>query len=193
MKITNYAISKFLTLEEAVIKDYVIWLQHVNPIANLKKGNKTYGVKESLTELKYREVSELKRHVGNRNFESISRCIEIAYKLNKKQIERLPIVTFYGCVNFIVKQMEMIYNMERVHYAVESDEDDYLLEEAGSLELQKFEDLPIIDTLANGVILDYDKIEELPYIKVHVAIWYRTTRDSVKKKYEKLITKKLNH
>lgn len=189
MKIINYPFYKFIQQDEGTIKEYMVYLTAVKPIAHFKRGlfrRKIHGVKQSLTELTFGQVNKVKRLIGNPSFENITEVVMLVYQLNQQQVLRMPIFKFYGCLNFITKEVKNIHQMEKTHYKIESDEYDSIIEEAGIEQMQQFGDLPVIDQIAKGKPWDYDKVESENYLTIHAMLWMQATRENIRIRMNKL-------
>ena len=64
------------------------------------------------------------------------------------------------------------------------------LQQAGAEQLQPFNDLATIDTMAQGDVLRYEQIEALPYNVVFYSLYYKTIRQNVENRFQQIITKR---
>lgn len=88
---------------------------------------------------------------------------------------------------WIKDQQEFIRNIEL--HNLQSEPDTEMLA-AGVNRLNEFGELSTIDGLANGNILNYKKIESLPYFEVYQKLKLDKTLRDINKNYEKIMTEK---
>ncbi|CAA7195436.1 hypothetical protein [Chryseobacterium potabilaquae] len=93
----------------------------------------------------------------------------------------------FGFLIWILSQYEFIKRIESRH--LHSDPDPEMLA-AGISRLNEFGEMSVIDNLANGKILEYDRIEALPYFKVYQKLKLDKIIREINKKYQKIIEEK---
>ncbi|WP_228443219.1 hypothetical protein [Chryseobacterium nematophagum] len=93
----------------------------------------------------------------------------------------------FGFLLWILSQYEFIKRIESRH--LHSDPDPEILA-AGISRLNEFGELSVIDNLANGNLLEYDRIEALPYFKVYQKLKLDKIIREINKKYQKIIEEK---
>lgn len=183
MEIINYKFADFLSKDIELINDYMIVLNCIKPLPNFKTGifnKKMHGVNNSLTELTWGQVNKIKRLSGKRDLESIFEMIATVYDIKSKDVPKMNIIQFYGCVNFISKEIKQIHRVENHRYKIIPDKYDDLKEQAGIEEFEKFGEFPIVDQISGEKPWDYDKVENQPYMTIHTKLWY----DAVKMNFE---------
>ncbi|MGV4404943.1 hypothetical protein ACQ1PF_07925 [Ornithobacterium rhinotracheale] len=181
----NIRLKKLYKLSDEEIKEYSTILSLVKACPNFKYWFKVRGVKKSITELTFGQVTELKDCVQN-GMDGIVRAFEIVYGLKPKQVWNLRAIRFYACLNFITKEVEKVIKVENQRYKVEESKDKGMHEQAGIRELEKFSDFAVVDTLANGDILKYDEVEKQPYLVVHFKLWYNATQENIRIRLEEI-------
>ena len=65
-----------------------------------------------------------------------------------------------------------------------------LMSSAGAEQLQPFNDLATIDTMAQGDVLRYEQIEALPYNVVFYSLYYKTIKQNIENRFQQIITKR---
>ena len=93
----------------------------------------------------------------------------------------------FGFLLWILSQYEFIKQIESMN--LNSDPEPEMLA-AGISRLNEFGELSVIDNLANGNILEYDRIEALPYFKVYQKLKLDKVIREINKKYQKIIEEK---
>lgn len=187
-RIKNYSLKEFLKLPSHKVANYLPLLEVVNPSPNFIKKRKKYGVEKSLTELTFGEVNSIKSLLSSGDIQDVIEAIKMVYKI--KNVYKLNIFQFYGCFNFLIAEIKKINQVEAERYAIEPTKYDVYLEMAGAKELNKFAELSVLDTLANGNILLFQEIEKQPYTMVHYLLWYRATKENINIRFQELIEKK---
>ena len=88
---------------------------------------------------------------------------------------------------WIKSQQEFIYEIEKQN--LQSEPEPEMLA-AGLHKLNDFGDMVTIDSLAKGSILEYDKIEALPYFKVYEKLKLDKVHRDIEKNYSKIMEEK---
>lgn len=184
----------FLQLPEEKQKELLPALKVLKPLSNYTRRpwfkKRTHGVKDSITELTFGEVNIVKRYVIKGTMEDLIEAFKIVYKCKARDIIRMEVIQFYRCMIFITNEVDKIINMERQHWDTEPTDHDAKLQQAGVKELERFGDLPMIDSLAGGDILRYNDIEKLNYLEVHYILWYRAIQTNIQNRFQKLMINK---
>lgn len=186
-KIKTYTLREFLTLDTNTIQKYIPVLSLVNPLQHFKSG-KIRKIKHginSITELSWGEVSTLKKLIQTATIEDIAQAVQIVYKV--KDATKLDIFTFYGCANFIAKEIQKINEVEAERFSSLPTKHDLLFKEAGGDQLSKFSEIATLDNLAGGNVLLFDQIEKQPYLLIHYLLWYRHEKDNVNSQFQEMI------
>ncbi|WP_454988668.1 hypothetical protein [Capnocytophaga sputigena] len=184
----------FIQLPEEKQKELLPALKVLKPLPNytrkrwLKK--RTYGVKDSITELTFGEVNSVKRYVIKGTMDDLIEAFKIVYKCKARDIIRMDVIQFYRCMIFITTEVDKVIKMEQQHWNTEPTDYDIKLQQAGVKDLEQFGDLPMIDSLAGGDILRYNDIEKLNYLEVHYILWYRAIQTNIQNRFQKLMINK---
>lgn len=186
--IENVKTKHFLQLPPHQMEKVLKVLQFVKPTPFIKVGwlHRKKGVR-SITELSFKEVSELKFLLTNPKTANPLKAVEKVYKINPLN---LKIITLWGCVNFLKNEVEKVLKAEAERYRSEPSKYADILESAGGKELAKFDDISVLDTLTGGNILNFEKVENLPYSLVHYYLWYRTEKENINIRFERLLYNK---
>lgn len=190
MEIINYKFVDFVQRDSQLISDYMEVLSSLSGIPNFVSGRlkkKRYGVESSLTELTFGEVNKIKRLVMKSDLESVFESIATAYHYPVEKVPELRISVFYGCLNFIAKEIKHIVKVENHRYKVIPSKYDGIMEEAGIEKLEKFGEMVVVDQMADGKMWDYEKVEALPYMTVHAKIWLETEKTNINIRKEELM------
>lgn len=172
---------QFLSKPKTFQDELLPLLHLVKPLPCYKKRTwlkqRTHGVKETLRELSFGEINTLKNLLTSQNPHDVIKAVEMVY--NEKNALKMPLVRFYRCVRFITEEIQNIIRTEAKCFVKEPSPLQNKLENAGLSQLQRFGDLPVIDTLAGGDIFKYEAIEKLPYMTVFYVLWYRTVTENI--------------
>nr|WP_314558452.1 hypothetical protein [uncultured Capnocytophaga sp.] len=181
----------FFKLKEEQQKDLLPALKVLKPIPNYTRRHwfkkRTHGVRESITELTFGEVNSIKRQVMSLDAADKVAVVRMVFK---DEPLLMDVFRFYGCLRFLTLEAERVMQMERAHWNTEPTENDAKWDMAGGKELEKFGDLPMIDSLAGGEVLKYNDIEGLNYLEAHYILWYRATQQNIQQRFQKLMTNK---
>ena len=133
--------------------------------------------------MEYGQVIELKNLVKTKNILDIDLIQKISEYSKKKisifEIEKSSIVSFFRTINEIEYNFKRINNYEMMlNSGTDSD-----LESAGISELNQFGDLNIIDTLAGGDILKWEKVLRLEWWDVFNKLLKDKTERDIQKRY----------
>lgn len=145
---------------------------------------KKHGVNQSITELTFGEVNQIKALITSDQPTDLIKAVELGF--NIKNALKLKAVIFYQSLNFLIKEVENLIQIERKRYQLEPTDYDAKMEQAGVNELKRFADLPIIDNLAKENILNYEQIENLPYATIHYILWFRAVKENINIRFNKL-------
>lgn len=181
--IKNVKLKDFFKLPENHQRATITLLQVAKGKPNFKHNNKKHGVTNSITELTFGEVIRLKSLITGGNIENVIEAVRLVYKSNPLE---MPVVRFYQCANFIIKDVKNIIEVEQERYKTLPTPHDDKLQQAGAEELAIFGDLPVIDSLAGGDILKYKQIEKLPYMTVHFTLWHRAVKENINIRFQEL-------
>lgn len=102
-------------------------------------------------------------------------------------IKKIPINEKVAFVLWVREQMLFIQQIEKQYLSQEPDPE---LIASGVSRLDEFGVLVTIDHLANGNILNYEKIKNLPYYEVYQKLKLDKIQGEIKRSYEKIILKK---
>lgn len=181
--IRNVKLRNFFKLPENKQKATITLLQVVKGKPSFTIKGVKHGVNNSVTELTFGEVIQLKHLIAKGQTESIIEAVKLVFKLDPLD---MPVVQFYECVNFLIKDVTNIVSVEKERYQTLPTPYDDKLQQAGAEELNMFAELPIIDNLAGGDILKYRRIEKLPYTTVHFTLWMRAVKENINIRFQEL-------
>lgn len=181
--IKNVTLKNFFNLPPNQQRATITLLQVIKGVPNFQHKGTKHGVNHSVTEMTFGEVIHLKNLITGGKTESIIEAVRLVYKTDPL---KMKIKRFYQCVNFIVKDVAKIINVEQERYRTIPTAYSDKLQQAGAEQLNIFGDLPIIDNLAGGDILKYKEIETLPYMNVHFTLWMRSVKENINIRFQEL-------
>lgn len=198
-KIINYKLKDFFLLTDIKqAEDYLSILTNLNPLKEIKNPRfRWYKRKESqiiripsLLELKFGEVAQIRNSFSIGNIEGIIECVMILTKLNRIEILNFTIVTFYGIISSIKKDLERISNME--FNELSSDDDDINLEIVRASErLARYGIINAFENLSGGDITKWKEIEQIPFMQVFTKLSLDNTKSTIQKEVSELQKKQL--
>ena len=138
--------------------------------------------------MRYENVIEIKDLWKSNAFMEI---VLYLLKENGKSIEESELLTlradhYYFFISFIREELIRISNMENELYAPPSS--DLML--AGIDRLNVFEDANVIDSLASGDLLKWEKITKLPYEMVYTKLMMNKVHNEIKESYSDIMRAK---
>jgi hypothetical protein len=172
MEINNYKLKEFLQQSPELIEEYSTILTLSNPTPT----------KHNLQDLKFSEVEFVKQNLGKED------ALEEVFDLmDNSELLEIKVVQFYGKLNFIKEQLEQVVRVEEEHLT--SKHTDFKWEAVeGSKRLSGLGILPLVDSLAQGDILKYDEILNLPYTTVLKKLILDTLKSDIQKDMDKIKT-----
>lgn len=174
--IKNYKLKTFLKQSPELIEEYSSILKHLEEIPT----------KNELKSLKLREVEFVKKQIGNDK--ALAEIFEYMHEIDEEKLMNLKITEFYGFFNYIINQLEALLATEERHLV--SEHVDFKWEAVeGSKRLSKLGILPMIDNLAQGDILKYEQILDLPYMTVFKKLMLDRIKGDIEKDMNKVKTR----
>lgn len=155
-------------------------LQEVVILSKLMKNKKPIRKIKPFVKMKYGEVLELKSMAKQGIDEAM---IQRVFKLSghkKVTIENKPITAFFTTINEIENQFKYLRELES---KLQTDVDNDLVA-SGIDELNVFGDLNVIDALAGGDILKWEKVLELSYEDVYNKLLKNKKENDIKRNLE---------
>lgn len=152
----------------------------------VKKSNK-YGKHEfgNIIDLPFKDVEELKEAYKEGD---ILNLVIKSLKCDYKDLPKKDYKDFIYYLAFIEDQVLNVLKMEQALNKPDED-DDGLLSMCGIEKLEKYGALNVIDNLAKGNMLNWSKIEELPYNQIYTKLLMDKERATVQRTYSKLKTR----
>lgn len=151
MEITNYTLKEFAKVPTETAKEYAEILKYMEPIPTAI----------NLQDLTFGEVEDVKQSISDEDY--LPTLFKLMEGLDVKEFYDLRISTFYGLLNDILRQLKNLQHMEEQHLQPKNVNMKWETVE-GSKRLSTLGVLPIIDRLASGVVLDYERVLSMPYM-----------------------------
>lgn len=151
-----------------------------------KRNNVLFGYEvPMLIKLPYWMVKvEIVTYLKENNINELLHLFVEHLKIKPKEIDYKEIISF---VLWIKDEVEKIYKLEEAYLSSPTDND---MLAAGVKELDELGELNVIDSLAQGNILKWEKIKQLPYEMVFEKLRKSTLESKINKAYHKVISQK---
>lgn len=198
-EIINYKLKDFFLLTDIKqAEDYLSILSNLNPLKEIKNPRfRWYRRKQtkfiripSILEMKFGEVTQIRNSFSSGNIEGIIESVMILTKLKRIEILNFTIVTFYGIISSIKRDLERISNME--FNELSSDEDDINLEIVRAGErMSRYGVLNVFDNLSGGDITKWKEIEQIPFMSVFTKLSLDNTKSAIQKEISELQKKQM--
>ena len=175
-ELNNYTLNEFYNQDSELIQEYMEYLKHLEPV----------DTKHRIIDLKLNEVEFIKQNLSNDD--AIPEIIEYVQEVKQEEVGEMKIVEFFGYFHSIREQIETITRMEQEHLI--SNHVDIRWEAVeGSKKLSVLGILPTVDNLAQGDILKYDAILDLPYLTVFNKLRLDTLKGDLEREMSKVKVK----
>ncbi|MBP0904843.1 hypothetical protein ACFSKN_04750 [Mariniflexile gromovii] len=171
--ITNYKLKDFFNQDLQLIEDYVNLLQHLKPISTNVR----------LTDLTLRQVETIKKTINDEN--ELINIISIVQGITIEEVLELDIITFFPLIKDVQIQLESLVNKEINHLSPKHSDARFEMID-GSKRLEKFGVYNAVNSLANGDILKFNSILDLPYNEVFVKMYLDTTIADIQHEINKM-------
>lgn len=197
MEITNYKIKDFFRLkDERIVSDYLAILDCLNPLKEIKNPNyKWYKMNSKVLQIKavrmlsFGEVTDVRNNFNQPSIESIIDSIKIVTQLKDKDIMNFTITQFYGIISYMKSELMDITNMEANE--LNDDSFDINIEAVNAKQrMGRFGVLNIIDSLAKENVLQWERIEKLPYMTVFTKLIMDNEKNKIQQEIAELQRKK---
>jgi len=166
--IKNYKLKEFLLQDIELVIEYVNVLQYVVPVET----------EQLVFDLTLREVDYIKTHLFSTDTEALVEIISTVQKIKPTEVYHMPIITFYGIYNSIKQQTESIIKGEE--QALGNGIVNFKWEQVrGNERLSRFGVYNVLDNLANGDVLKYEAIFNLPYAVVMQKLVMNKIKDEI--------------
>jgi len=189
MEIKNYKIYQFLALEADKISEYMDYLSCLNPKNSIVVDRYRIGLTDvtnyrlhapSVWDMKFKEVDQLKTLLSSSEDENILKAVSLVFKISIQQVYMLSIIDFFSALNYITKEVLNVVTAEK-NSAI--DNADQKLQACNVKRLDKFKSYNVIDNLADGDVLKWDSIQELPYRIVFTKTYKDTITNDINRIY----------
>jgi len=154
------------------------------PIKNL--GHASFGQKIAAQKIISKAFRGSPREVDVTSF-MIDLLIIYMPKMEREKVESLPFVQCYPVFDHYCKEIIRLVGRDKKYLEQKPDAD---LTLAGIDKLSKFAEMRIIDALAEGDLLKYEKILEMEYDVIFRKLWYVAEQSSFKERYMKIRERK---
>ncbi|TSE05243.1 hypothetical protein [Aquimarina algiphila] len=177
-----------MTVKEFLMLDDMKELEKVKAIRKYVKPSNKIGKKEGkeLLKIAYKDVNRVK------DLYKQNKIIELIYFLTDCDEDYLmsrDYKEFIYFLRYVDDELSMILKLEnKLNKADEGDELLVMrLEQAGANDLNQFGTLNAIDSLANGDLLKWKLIEEMPYEMVYTKLLMNKIQSRVQRKYQEIM------
>ncbi|KIO50955.1 hypothetical protein [Flavobacterium hibernum] len=180
-KIINYKIKDFFQLQdESLVYDYLMILDLLNPLKEIKNPNYKWYKKTSeknsktikiiaVREMSFEDVTNIRENFNQPSIFTMIDSVKIITGLKDKDILNFTITQFYGIISYMKSELIEINNMETNELF--DDSFDVIVEAVNAKQrMGKFGVLNVLDSLANGNLLQWEAIEKLPYMTVFTKL-----------------------
>ncbi|OAB78785.1 hypothetical protein [Cochleicola gelatinilyticus] len=166
--IKNYKLKDFLKQPIEKIEKYLQILQYIAPIETERE----------VFYLKLKHVELIKRTINSNDDKEVIKMVSKVQKISKKEILELGIIEFFGIVNSIKNQVEKIVEAEEKALQSEHTNAKFELVEGGK-RLEKFGFYNVLDSLSDGDVLKWKKIENLSYDIVFTKLYLNRVKSDI--------------
>lgn len=140
--------------------------------------------KNDFWDLSWGDLIELRELVKEKN---ISKVIEILYQVKEFNFYKLEVFNCFSVYKWVVEQLNEISKIEAQELSSEPTIEEI---EAGVEMLNEFGYTVSIDILANGNILEYDRILSKPYHVIFKKLCLNKTKNEIQKNYIDNVSRK---
>lgn len=157
-------VGEYLLTQDRSLIDTV--LANVNPKRSIKVSykNKEYTLTprvNDLFEIQWKWVIKIKRDVGGSNLNSVKEILSGVFPImSDQQFYNCSVFDVFACYAWIVEELKNIYEAEKMKLFKKPTDKQIA---AGIEEFEQLEDVPSIDSMAQGDPTKYDEVLELPY------------------------------
>lgn len=169
MEIVNYKLKDFLKQNSLVIDSYSKLLyKYIKPAP----------IKEEIQNMTFEFVYDLKRAILNKNDSDLFVCISKIQGVKVSRIYNTKIVTLFGWINEVIKQIELINKIEE-HMCISTIINKKWEQVNGNDRMGVFMIYNMLDMLADGDATKYDYFKQLIYCEAIIIIGMKTTKSNL--------------
>ena len=177
MIIENFKLIEFINQPPEVIERTMIALRYLKPIKT----------KREIFHMKLKHVELIKTSINSTQDEDLIKIISKVQKCKKKEVFNIPIIEFFGILNSIRKQLEVIVKAEE--NALKPSEINMKWEAVnGSERKAKFGILNTLEFLSNGDRTQYQYFNNLEYSEVFAILLMIKEDSDIQKDMDKIKT-----
>lgn len=180
-------IAEYLLTEDKSLIDIV--LQNVKPkkVITSKYKGKIFQWEPKVNDffsLKYKWVILIKENLNSPTLGAVKDILTTVYDIRTdQQFMSCSVFDVFAAYAWIVEEVEGIYEVEKEKLFKKPTNKQ---KAAGIEEFEQLDNIPTIDALANGNILEWDKILELPYGQVLRKMLLNKIQNEYNERYSKL-------
>ena len=141
---------------------------------------------ESITDLTFGEVAEIKILLQNGSFLSLTEMFKIIFGLTQNEIYKINVINFYHALNWIQNEIETIYEREVKNLSSSADSK---MKDAGIDELNVFGEMNTLIMLGEKFGKAPQEIENWKYNLVFSLMLHQKISSEVNKRYVELNNK----
>lgn len=136
-----------------------------------------------LGQLEFGQVANIKELKSNPSPAGILEAFNFVFGMNEKTYQAAPVVSYFYALNWILKEVDRIVEIENKMLA---DQPDPLYEMAGAKALEMFKELPVLDMLAQRYNQPPQIIETWSYNFVFSLLLMIKKTGEVRENYDRL-------
>lgn len=183
LKLSDYST---LTLESKEMIDYTI-AESLKPNSTIRLYGgliKKKPKKDNLWFLSWSDIIELRIAIAEEN---IFEVLRIVFDIDEKEFAKLELLNAFSVYKWISEQYFEIAKIEVQELASEMTDEE---KEAGTEDMQEFGYSVMLDSIAQGDLLQYDEYLKLPYAKVFRKMCMEKKRHDINKQMQENASRK---
>lgn len=178
MEITNYKLIDFFNQDRNLIDEYVVALRYI----------KAKETKRELFHMKLKHVEMIKQTIGSGNDRDLIKVVSKVQKCTEKKVLDMKIIDFFGIVNSIKKQLQVIVKAEE-NALTPSDVNMKWELVRGSERMEKFGIYNTLDHLTGKKPHLYKVYMNMDYSEIFTILYKWKTEEDLQKEMNQIKTK----
>lgn len=174
-EIENFKLKEFLKQDEELVQEYLVALNYLKPVKTVKE----------VFHMKLKHVEHIKQNLYANEDAELIKIVARVQGLKVKEVFDMEILTFFGVIASVKKQLDTISKAEDNRLSPSSI--NYKWEAVnGEEKMSVFGIYNTLENLADGDILKYKKIMNLPYSEVFTTLLMKKTLHDLQKAMDKI-------
>lgn len=175
MEITNFKLIDFLNQSPELIEDYVVKLRYLKPIAT----------KQEVYHMTLKQVEMIKENIDSGNDVDLIEIVSEVQNCTKEEVLDFDIISFFGLINSIRKQLEIIIDAEERALTPSEVNIKWELVQ-GSEKMAKFGIYNTLEALSGGDALKYKEYMKMSYSEIFTILYMRKTAYELQKQMNEI-------